>query len=332
MASIDVDIFTGIRPTADLTIANYLGAIAPLVKLQNEGHAPLLFVADMHAITDKEPALAQQYINEIVADCLALGVEPAKTTIFVQSAIAPQVLNLTMLLARHITAAELLRVPALKDKLRDENNPEGANALLLLYPVMMAADILLQRAHRVPVGEDQISHLEVARKLARRFNDRYGEIFVEPKPLVQQSLRVLSLVGEGKMSKSQPAGAILLSDSPDEAAKKIKRAETANAGEMTDKLHSFTTLISALATSTELLQIDELVKAHQSGKSVMADLKGLATVIITRFITEFTAKKQAITPDHIKQVLAAGAKVATMNADHTLELVNQALYRHDGQK
>ena len=324
-----VEIFTGIRPTANLTIANYLGAVAPVVELQNTGKRPVVFVADLHALTDKEPSLAKQYIHEIVADYLALGVDPKQTTIFVQSAIEPQILRLTMLLARHISAAELLRVPALKDKLKDVDHPESANALLLLYPVMMAADILIQKAKQVPVGEDQVSHLEVARKLARRFNERYGEIFIEPQPLLKQSLRILSLVGDGKMSKSQPAGAIFLSDSAAEITKKIKRAETAFAGEMNDKLESLIAIVNAVATSDERQQLDALIVQHMAKQPVMAEVKALATVVMTRFVADFTQKKREIMDDtsYVPNVLEAGNSFAKQNADATLKEVDAALYK-----
>lgn len=324
-----VEIFTGIRPTSNLTIANYLGAVAPVIELQNAGKRPVVFVADLHALTDKEPALARQYVNEIVADYLALGVDPKQTTIFAQSAIEPQILHLTMLLARHISAAELLRVPALKDKIKDVDHPESANALLLLYPVMMAADILIQKAKQVPVGEDQVSHLEVARKLARRFNERYGTVFIEPQPLEKKSLRILSLMGDGKMSKSQPAGAIFLSDTADEVTKKIKRAETAFAGEMSEKLNNLIEIVSAVSSDAEKQQLKDLVKRHMVKEAVMTDVKGLATKVLTRFVTKFTAKKRDILsdPSYIPSVLDAGNAFAVQNANATLKEVDAVLYQ-----
>lgn len=324
----NVEIFTGIRPTSNLTIANYIGAVAPVIKMQNTGKKPLVFVADLHALTDKEPSLARQYILEIVADYIALGVDPKQTTIFVQSVIEPEILRLTMLLARHISAAELLRVPALKDKLKDVDHPESANALLLLYPVMMAADILIQQAKQVPVGEDQVSHLEVARKLARRFNDRYGDTFTEPQPFLKESVRVLALTGQGKMSKSQPAGAILLSDTAEEIAKKIKRAETASLGEMSDKLTSLELIVQHLSSKEQHTAFTALLKRHLASEPVMVELKALVTTVVTDFVLAFQTKKREILADTalIPQILKAGNEFARTNAQETMKKVDAALY------
>lgn len=233
-----VEILTGIRPTGDLTIANYLGAVAPIIELQAQGLSPLVFVADLHAITDQEPAAVKQYIRGVVADYIALGIDPKKTKIYLQSDIAGEVTIFTVLLARLVSVAELLRVPTLKDKLKKNARPETANASLLLYPVMMAADILLNRAKKVAVGEDQLPHIEFTRLVARRFNKRYGKVFPIPEVLQIKPLRILSLKGEGKMSKTNPGGAIFLTDDLKTVANKIKSAETAFEGVMNEKLES----------------------------------------------------------------------------------------------
>jgi tryptophanyl-tRNA synthetase len=216
-----IDIFTGIRPTGNISVANFLGAIAPIIEMQKSNLSIAVFVADFHALTDNEPSVVKNNINEIVADYLALGINPKKTKIFLQSDIAGQIMTLTALLARHITVAELLRVPTLKEKIKNSEQPENANALLFFYPVLMAADILIQRAKNVPVGKDQLSHLEVSRKLAERFNKKYGDTFIVPEALQMKNINILSLKGEGKMSKSKPEGAIFLSDSKEVIAKKI---------------------------------------------------------------------------------------------------------------
>src|SRR3989339_6808 len=138
-----VDIFTGIRPTGNLTVANYLGAVKPIVKLQSQGYRPLVFVADIHALTDNEPALVKKYTNEVVADYIALGLDPDTTTIYIQSAIANQVSSLTLILSRLISVAELLRMPTLKEKLKTTLHPENANPLLFLYPVLFSFSLSL---------------------------------------------------------------------------------------------------------------------------------------------------------------------------------------------
>ena len=323
-----VELLTGIRPTGDLTVANYLGAVAPIVELQSQGVSPMVFVADFHAITDNEPATVRQYTHGVVADYIALGVNPQKADIYLQSDIAGEVTTFTALLPRHISVAELLRVPTLKDKLKNNARPETANALLLLYPVLMAADILLNRAKKVPVGEDQLAHMEVTRLLARRFNKRYGELFSIPKVLQVKSLRILSLKGESKMSKTNPGSAIFLTDDAKTVAKKIKTAETAFEGVMNDKLESHILVAKGLAkTESERDEVDAIIQAHKSGKPVMGQFKQLLTHIVQNFLEEFQAKRAEITrdPSYISSVLEGGAKVARKNAIETLDEVRNVL-------
>lgn len=324
------EVFTGVRPTGNLTVANYLGAIDTIIKLQNEGRKTMIFVADLHAMTDNEPSLVQKYIPETVAAYLALGIDPGKTIIFKQSDIAGQIMTLTALLARHTTVSELLRVPTLKEKLKGNAKPENANALLFFYPVMMAADILIQRAQIVPVGEDQLAHIEATRELARKFNSKYGEIFPLPNALQIESLRILSLRGDNKMSKSSPEGAILLDDSAETIAKKIKTAETAFEGKMTDNLQSHILVAKGLAkTEGEKKEIDEIIKEHMSGNPVMGKFKQLFIEITQRFIEEYQNKKAEITKDpaYISAILENGAKIASKNADETLALAMKAIYK-----
>ena len=323
-----VELLTGIRPTGDLTVANYLGAVAPIVELQAQGVSPVVFVADLHAITDNEPATVRQYIHGVVADYIALGIDPQKTKIYLQSDIAGEVTTFTTLLARLVSVAELLRVPTLKDKLKNNARPETANALLLLYPVLMAADILLNRAKKVAVGEDQLPHMEVTRLLARRFNKRYGEIFPIPQVLQVKSLRILSLKGEGKMSKSNPGGAIFLTDDVKTIANKIKVAETAFEGVMNEKLESHILIAKTLAkTESERDEVDAIIKAHKSGKPVMGQFKQILTRILQNFVEEFQAKRAEITrdPSYIPSVLEEGAKVARENAIETLDEARKVL-------
>ncbi|MFA5178412.1 MAG: tryptophan--tRNA ligase [Candidatus Paceibacterota bacterium] len=323
-----IDIFTGIRPTGNISVANFLGAIAPIIEMQKSNLSIAVFVADFHALTDNEPSVVKNNINEIVADYLALEINPKKTKIFLQSDIAGQIMTLTALLARHITVAELLRVPTLKEKIKNSEQPENANALLFFYPVLMAADILIQRAKNVPVGKDQLSHLEVSRKLAERFNKKYGDTFVVPEALQMKNINILSLKGEGKMSKSKPEGAIFLSDSKEVIAKKIKSAETALEGIMNEKLESHILIAKNLAkTKNEEKEIDEIIKKHKQGLPVMGEFKKLLTKIVQNFIEDFQKKKKEITkdPELIKSILKQGKDFASENANETLTLVMKAL-------
>lgn len=328
--NLGVEIITGIRPTGNLTIANYLGAVAPILELQEKGLSPMVFVADLHALTDSEPEVVKKYIFEVVADYIALGIDPTKTKIFIQSEIEKEISLLTIYLSRLISVSELLRVPTLKDKLKNNAKPETANALLLLYPVMMASDILIQRSKTVPVGEDQLAHLEVARELARRFNKKYGNVFPEPKPMIIKSLRVLSLKGEGKMSKSNPDGAIFLTDDKKTVIKKIKSAQTATEGEMSQQLESHILVAKNLAkTEEQRNEIDEIIKKHKKGEQVMGNFKNLLADIINSFLSDFQNKRADVIKDkqYILDILEEGKKQATDNATKTLELIKRSMYK-----
>jgi tryptophanyl-tRNA synthetase len=323
-----VEVLTGIRPSGDLTIANYLGAVRPIIALQKEKSSFMVFVADLHAMTDNEPKIVKQYIYNVVADYLALGLDPNKTTIFLQSDIAGEITTLTAFLARLISVAELLRVPTLKDKLKKNAKPESANALLFLYPVMMASDILIQRAKLVPVGEDQMPHIELTREIARRFNKKYGKIFPLPQALQVKPIRILSLKGEGKMSKSKPEGAIFLTDDLKTVERKIKNAETAFEGQMNEKLESLILIAKNLAkTEEEKEKIDLIIKEHLAGKKVMKDFKQILIEIVKNFLIEFREKRNEVikNKNYLQSILEKGGQIAKQNAFETLKKVREVL-------
>ncbi len=316
-----VDVLTGVRPTGNLTIANYLGAIKPLTELQAQGLKTVIFVADMHGLTDNEPKFIKANIKEIIADYLGLGIDPKKIFIYVQSDISTELLELTMLLLRHITIAELLRVPTLKDKLKQNQTPENANSLLAIYPVLMAADILIQRSKFIPVGEDQKSHIEVTKLLARRFNTKYGNLLPIPEMQLVKPLKILGLKGFGKMSKSDPNNAIFLTDTPEIISKKIKGAETANPGEMTPILESHFLLARELCvTEEESERINQFEIDHLLGKKVMGEFKVFLEMIIVNFLSSFQEKRALILKQDglIEEIVQQGKNFALKNAKDTL--------------
>ena len=219
-------ILSAIQPTGHLHIGNYLGALAQWVALQNAGNTCFWFVADLHAIT--APYDERQYRANVLttaATLLATGIDPEKSTVFIQSHV-PAHTEATWILQSFARVGELNRMTQFKEK---GEGKESASAGLFAYPVLQAADILLYRTDLVPVGEDQIQHLEFSRVLARRFNSTHGPLFTEPQPFVLAGVgRIMSLADPTKkMSKSgDPAGCIFLLDTPDEIQKKIQRAVT----------------------------------------------------------------------------------------------------------
>jgi tryptophanyl-tRNA synthetase len=192
-------IFSGIQPSGELHIGNYLGAVRQWVDLQDR-HRCFYCIVDYHAITQPyDPAGMAGRVREMAIDLVACGVDPARATLFVQSAV-PEHTELAWALASVTPFGELARQTQFKDK--SDRQPENVNAGLFTYPVLQAADILLYGATRVPVGEDQRQHLELAREIVRKWNARFGDTFVEPQPLFSTTPKILGLDGQAKMSKS----------------------------------------------------------------------------------------------------------------------------------
>ena len=329
MITYKTDIFTGLRATSGITIGNLIGSIDQIVKLVESGEygRPMVFVADMHSLTNNEAGDTQQYVIPVLKDCVAAGLDLDSLDIFVQSQIANEIGKMSLYLSRLITVAELMRVPTLKEKLKVNQSEENANALLLLYPVMMASDILLQKSMFVPVGKDQEAHLEVTCDLANRFNKRYGDILPLPKPIKQgESINILSLKGDGtKMSKSDPSGAIILDDDIDISLAKVKKAKTAFEGEMSDELSSLIEILEFVGSKEQIDEGKRIVGEHMDGKAVMGEFKGVLIDALEVFLKDFQSKKSSITDDSIMKHLKVGAQIARERAQETLKEVEDAM-------
>jgi len=191
-------ILSGMRPTGRLHLGNYLGALSNWVKLQDE-YECFFMIADWHALTDRTDTKGiKQDIKDVLIDWLCAGLDPEKSTLFVQSHV-PEHAELYLLLSMLTPISWLERCPTYKEKLEmGQENNYG----LLGYPVLQAADILVYKANKVPVGEDQVAHLELSREIARRFNHLYGHVFPEPTPLLSETVKILGLDGKKKMGKS----------------------------------------------------------------------------------------------------------------------------------
>jgi tryptophanyl-tRNA synthetase len=322
-------IFTGMRPTSGMSIANLIGAVEPILEiLEDEKFGrPMLFVADMHSLTTSEPKDTQPKVISVLKDYIAAGLDPKKVDLFIQSQIADEISKMTMYLSKHVTVSQLLRIPTLKEKIRHGQNEMTAKALLALYPVLMASDILLQGSEYVPVGKDQYPHMEITCEIARRFNKKYGEVLLEPKPLVQgDPINILSLTGNGKkMSKTEPSGAIILSDDIDVSLKKIKRAKTAFAGKMNEDLESLKCIANYIGTEEECDEFDDLIERHMQGEQVMGDFKNLLMSSLERFLRDFQSKKSEIKDEYVLGLVEEGAKKARENAREVLEDVEKAM-------
>ena len=217
-------ILTGDRPTGRLHLGHLVGSLQNRVRLQDE-YETILIVADLHMLTTRPTRSDIEEITEnargLVLDYLAAGINPEKTTIYLQSAV-PEVYELNTLIQNLTTVNRLARLPSIKDMMRNANlDEESLPYGLLGYPVLQAADILLPKATLVPVGKDNLAHVEITREIARRFNHLYGEVFPEPEALVGEIPSLIGTDGKGKMSKSA-GNAIMLSDDQKTVAKKVR--------------------------------------------------------------------------------------------------------------
>lgn len=218
-------VFSGTRATGRLHLGNYLGAVKGYIELQNNpDYETIYMVMDLHAITTpyKIDELSQN-TKDVILDYLACGLDPEKSIITAQSLISEHA-YLSNLLSSVVTIARMQHLPTYKEKVKQ--HPEANTMALLNYPVLMAADILLYKAELVPVGVDQEPHLEVAREIARKMNEKYGTDFPEPKRFATKGEYIPSLMGEGKMSKSVEGSFINLTDSLDQIKAKLARVAT----------------------------------------------------------------------------------------------------------
>lgn len=215
-------VFSGIQPSGDIHIGNYLGAIKNWVKLQDENEC-FFCVVDYHAITSPyKPEELRTRVFNACADLLACGIDPEKSQLFIQSMV-PEHTELSWILSSQTSFGDLERMTQFKDKAQQQR--KHVNAGLFSYPVLQTADISLYKAELVPVGEDQEQHLELAREIIRRFNGRFGELLLEPKSLITRGARIMGLNGESKMSKSKNNYAGIMEE-PEEIWKKLAPAKT----------------------------------------------------------------------------------------------------------
>ncbi|MFH1246738.1 MAG: tryptophan--tRNA ligase [Candidatus Liptonbacteria bacterium] len=223
---------SGLQPTGRLHIGNYLGALKNMVALQNSGkYDCFFFIADLHSLTEEfEPKVKHRQIVNLAADYLAVGLDPKKSVIFLQSQV-PAHSELSWIFNAIAPLGELYRMTQFKDK--SESQRHNVNAGLLTYPLLMAADILLYDPKFVPVGDDQVQHLELTRTMARKFNSRFGRTFTEPQPILTKASRVMSLASpEKKMSKSTPESCLFMDDSSTDIKRKVMRAVTDSGSEI----------------------------------------------------------------------------------------------------
>ncbi|MBA7469125.1 Tryptophan--tRNA ligase [subsurface metagenome] len=313
-------VFSGARPTGKQHLGNYLGAIQNYVSLQGE-YACVYCIVDVHALTSLEDTGGlQKNIHEMMLDWLAAGLDPQKSILFVQSHV-PEVMQLHTLLSMVTPLSWLLRVPTFKEKVKLQ--PHNVNYGLVGYPVLMTADIVLYKAEVVPVGEDQLPHLELAREIARRFNNLFGNTFPEPEAKLTSFPSILGLDGKEKMSK-QVGNDIEIALSDEATIERVMTAVTDPARRYRDDPgHPEICNIYRLQRYFNPLQLDDIAEQCRSAKIGCVDCKMLLAREINSTLKPFRERRATLAarPKYITNVLTDGAQRAQVIARETLREV-----------
>ncbi len=317
-------VFSGARPTGRQHLGNYLGAIQNYVALQDEYEA-VYCIVDIHALTTLEDtSQLQKNINDMALDWLAAGMDPKKSIVFVQSHV-PEVMELFTLLGMITPLSWLLRVPTFKEKARLQ--PQNVNYGLVGYPVLMTADIILYKAEVVPVGEDQLPHLEIAREIVRRFNDKFGDTFPEPQAKLTEFPIIIGLDGKEKMSKSQ-GNYIEISATPEETKAKVMTAVTDTSRKLkSDVGHPEVCNVYTLQKFFSLEQVQDIEFQCRSAKIGCVQCKQMLATAINNKLAPMRERRAELArdPQYIKDVLADGAKRAQAIARVTLDEVKRKM-------
>ncbi len=309
---------SGIKPTGQLHLGNYLGAIKNWVKLQDK-YQCFYFIADLHALTVK---ISREELNkqtrEVIIDLLALGIDPKKSVLFKQSDIVGHT-DLGWIFDCLMPVAELERMTQFKDM--SIRQPSNVNAGLLTYPALQAADILLYKAEVVPVGEDQLQHLELTRMAARKFNNRYGKYFIEISPILSQTPRLMSLNDpDKKMSKSLGVKSyIAIRDNASTVKQKIQKAITDDKG-----VQNLLTLYSYFGSKAKYMS---MAKDAKAGKLMNSDLKKELTKVILKFLEPVQEKIDYYqkNPKQVDKIINQGNKKAQKIATQNLQDIKKII-------
>ena len=321
-------VLSGIRSTGQLHLGNYFGALRNFVRMQHDAHC-FFFIADYHSLTTHpDPALLHENVRNALSEYLAAGLDPNVATIYVQSDL-PQTAELSLLLSMHAYVGELERTASFKEKVRKHS--DNVNAGLLCYPVLMAADILIHRADKVPVGKDQEQHLELTRRFARRFNTLYGvEYFPESEAynFGTELVRVPGLDGSGKMGKSEGNG-VFLADSDEAIRKKVMRAVTDSGptvpnSPMAEPIANLFTILKIVSKPETVAYFTD---EYNNCRIRYGDLKKHLADDIVAVVAPIRERIEAIrsNDNYLREVVGDGAQKARRSADATVADVREIM-------
>lgn len=314
---------TGDRPTGRLHLGHYFGTIKERVNLQDKGVPTRVVIADYQVITDRDTTEhIQDNVYNMVIDYLACGLDPEKTLIFTHSAV-PALNQLMLPFLSLVTESELHRNPTVKSEM--EASGHALTGLLLTYPIHQACDILFCKGNVVPVGKDQLPHIEITRQIARRFNDRYGKVFPEPEGLLNDAPEIPGLDGR-KMSKSY-GNAISLCFTEEETAKLIKKSQTDSERFITYDKENRPGVSALLTTAALCTGRTEEDIAAEIGNDGSGALKKYVTESVNEYLAPIRERRRALEGDldYVKDILHEGNKKANLIADATLNEVREAM-------
>ncbi|MEA4937509.1 MAG: tryptophan--tRNA ligase [Paludibacter sp.] len=323
-------VVSGIRPTGNLHLGNYFGALKNFINMQNEHHC-YFFIADYHSLTTHPtPHDLHGNVKQVLVEYLAAGLDPEKATLYIQSDV-PETAELYLFLNMNAYIGELERCTSFKDKIRQQ--PQNVNAGLLTYPTLMAADIIIHRATKVPVGKDQEQHLEMTRQFSNRFNRMYNvEYFPEPQAFNfgQNLVKIPGLNGTGKMGKSEGEGnAIFLADEPEAIRKKVMKAVTDGGPtvpnqEKPEVIQNIFQLMSVVSSKETYDYFDEMYNTCQIR---YGDMKKQLAVDMIQFTEPFREKIKELLSDeaYISKVARMGKDKARESAAKTINEVREII-------
>lgn len=319
-----IKIVSGIRATGNLHVGNYLGAMKQFLHLQDDPkNECYFFIADLHALTTPfEPDELRKNTLEVVTDYLSAGINPEKTRFFLQSQVKEHT-ELAWIFNCILPLAELERMTQYKDKA--EQHKSNINAGLLTYPTLMASDILVYKAEGVPVGEDQVQHVELTRIVARKFNNRFGNLFPEPTTHERKPLRIMSLKDPSKKMSKTADQPIYLADSPETIKAKLKKAVTAT--DSKNESPGVDNLMLMLKHFGKDEQIKYFKEAREKNTLQFSELKETLASEISETFQTFRENKANLekTPEYLAEVLSEGAKKARQEASKTLMEVKEKI-------
>lgn len=325
-------LLTGDRPTGKLHLGHYVGSMANRVRLQDE-YECYLIVADLHMLTTKPDKgsidMLREHVRDLVLDYLAVGIDPQKSTIYLQSAVNA-VYHLNLIFEMLVTLPRLTRLPSIKDMAKAARFEEEAIPFGLIgYPVLQAADILMPMAHLVPVGKDNEAHIEITREIARRFNHLYGETFPEPEAMIGEVPTLLGTDGKGKMSKSLD-NAIFLSDDAKAVAKKIQGAYTDPnriSADVPGNVEGNPVFAYHDAFNPNKEEVEDLKSRYRQGKVGDVEVKQKCIAALNAFLDPIRERRAHFEKESglVEEILYQGTLKTNEVAEATLDAVKKAM-------